>query len=107
MKFPPMDVRTRRQHKPTNTHKPIRRVLTKGVAGIGKSVSVQKFILDWAEGKANQDVHFIYPLPFRELNLMKEKKLGLVELIQHFFPETKETRIFTGSEQHIVIFIFD
>ncbi|XP_063068532.1 NACHT, LRR and PYD domains-containing protein 3-like isoform X2 [Engraulis encrasicolus] len=86
--------------------KPIRSVLTKGVAGIGKTVSVQKFILDWAEGKANQDVHFIFPFLFRELNLMKEKKLSLVALIQHFYSKIKAEEILTSSKNR-VMFVFD
>ncbi|XP_073719517.1 protein NLRC3-like [Misgurnus anguillicaudatus] len=85
--------------------KHIRSVLTKGVAGIGKTVSVQKFILDWAEEKENQDVHLIFPLPFREINLMKDKTLSLLDLLHLFFPQTKEMEIF--SDEYKVLFIFD
>ncbi|XP_051991771.1 NLR family CARD domain-containing protein 3-like isoform X3 [Xyrauchen texanus] len=88
--------------------KAIRTVLTKGVAGIGKTVSVQKFIVDWTEGKANQDVHFIFPLPFRELNLMKHKNISLMDLLHQFFTDTKELReLKTFLDDYKVIFIFD
>uniref|UniRef100_A0A4W6EUS6 B30.2/SPRY domain-containing protein n=1 Tax=Lates calcarifer TaxID=8187 RepID=A0A4W6EUS6_LATCA len=85
---------------------PIRTVMTKGVAGIGKTVLTQKFTLDWAEDKANQDIHFTFPFTFRELNVLKEKKLSLVELVHHFFTETKEAGI-CRFEEFQVVFIFD
>uniref|UniRef100_A0A669F5Z6 NACHT domain-containing protein n=1 Tax=Oreochromis niloticus TaxID=8128 RepID=A0A669F5Z6_ORENI len=85
---------------------PIRTVLTKGVAGIGKTVLTQKYTLDWAEGKANQDIQFIFPFTFRELNVLKEEKFSLVELVHHFFTETKEAGI-CSFEDFQVVFIFD
>ncbi|XP_067334268.1 protein NLRC3-like [Channa argus] len=85
---------------------PIRTVMTKGVAGIGKTVLTQKFTLDWAEDKANQDIQFTFPLTFRELNVLKEKKFSLVELVHQFFPETKEAGI-SRFEEFQVVFIFD
>ncbi|XP_030632717.1 NACHT, LRR and PYD domains-containing protein 12-like [Chanos chanos] len=83
--------------------KPIRTVLTTGIAGIGKTVSVQKFILDWAEGKANQDIHFIFPLLLRELNLMKDQEHSLMSLLQSF---CRESKIFDCSK-HTALFIID
>uniref|UniRef100_A0A3B3UF07 Protein NLRC3-like n=1 Tax=Poecilia latipinna TaxID=48699 RepID=A0A3B3UF07_9TELE len=82
---------------------PIRTVMTKGVAGIGKTVLTQKFTLDWAEDQTNQDIQFMFPFTFRELNLLKEQ-FSLVELVHHFFSETKGISRF---EELKVVFIFD
>ncbi|CAI5638728.1 unnamed protein product [Oreochromis niloticus] len=90
----------------TGRDEPIRTVLTKGVAGIGKTVLTQKFILDWAEDKTNQDIQLIFPFTFRELNVLKEEKFSLVELVHLFFTETKEAGI-CSFEDFQVVFIFD
>ncbi|XP_022523528.2 NACHT, LRR and PYD domains-containing protein 12 [Astyanax mexicanus] len=92
----------------SNQTAPGAKVLTFGTAGVGKTASVEKFILDWAEEKSNQDIDFILFLPFCELNVIKDKEFNLLGLVSYFH------RDFNGAdvqemlrENGRMIFIFD
>uniref|UniRef100_A0ABZ3NPP8 NACHT domain-containing protein n=1 Tax=Gadus morhua TaxID=8049 RepID=A0ABZ3NPP8_GADMO len=86
--------------------KPIRTIMTTGVAGIGKTFLTHKFTLDWAEGKANHNIGFTFLLTFRELNLLKGKEFSLVELLHQFSVGTKELGIYR-SDHVQKVFILD
>ncbi|XP_045928598.1 NACHT, LRR and PYD domains-containing protein 12-like, partial [Micropterus dolomieu] len=88
-----------------NQEKRIRTVLTQGIPGVGKTVCVQKFTLSWAEGEENQDVTFLFPLPFRELNPNIGEDYSLMQLLHQFFPEMKPLE--TLGTEYKVLFIFD
>ncbi|XP_041638411.1 NACHT, LRR and PYD domains-containing protein 12-like isoform X2 [Cheilinus undulatus] len=85
---------------------PIRVVLTSGVAGVGKTFSVQKFTLDWAEGSENQDVSLLVLLSFRELNLIRDERYSLLELLRVFHPTFQKVRAETLAVCKL-LFIFD
>uniref|UniRef100_A0A3B3CVS7 NACHT domain-containing protein n=1 Tax=Oryzias melastigma TaxID=30732 RepID=A0A3B3CVS7_ORYME len=85
---------------------PIRLVMTVGVAGIGKTILTQKFTLDWAEGKNNQDIHFIFRMEFKRINGLKDKELSFVDLVHRFFPLIKDEGIYS-FEDFKVLFILD
>ncbi|XP_032364745.1 NACHT, LRR and PYD domains-containing protein 3 [Etheostoma spectabile] len=91
---------------PNQLDKPIRTVLTKGIAGIGKTVLAQKFVLDWSEEKANQDIQLLFSLPLRELNFLKNERRSLMELLNDFSPGLKESGI-EDLQMYNVMFLLD
>uniref|UniRef100_A0A674MYS4 NACHT domain-containing protein n=1 Tax=Takifugu rubripes TaxID=31033 RepID=A0A674MYS4_TAKRU len=84
----------------------IRVVLTNGVAGVGKTFSVQKFSLDWAEGLENQDISLVLPLSCRELNLIRAEQHSLLSLLHVFHPTLQKIRAEDLTVWKL-LFIFD
>ncbi|XP_029998551.1 NLR family CARD domain-containing protein 3-like [Sphaeramia orbicularis] len=84
----------------------IRVVLTNGVAGVGKTFSVLKFTLDWAEGLENQDISLVVLLSFRELNLIRDEQYSLLTLLHVFHPVLQKV---TAEQVSVckLLFIFD
>ncbi|XP_056902739.1 NACHT, LRR and PYD domains-containing protein 12-like [Takifugu flavidus] len=84
----------------------IRVVLTNGVAGVGKTFSVQKFSLDWAEGLENQDISLVLLLSCRELNLIRDEQHSLLSLLHVFHPTLQKIRAEDLTVWKL-LFIFD
>uniref|UniRef100_A0A8C9XYG6 NACHT domain-containing protein n=1 Tax=Sander lucioperca TaxID=283035 RepID=A0A8C9XYG6_SANLU len=89
---------------PSGKNRPIRTVLTKGIAGIGKTFLVHKFVFDWCKRETNQDVHLIFPFTFRELNSWKGVNVCLAELIHECIWETKDIK---KESEFKLLFVLD
>uniref|UniRef100_I3JLR4 NACHT, LRR and PYD domains-containing protein 12-like n=1 Tax=Oreochromis niloticus TaxID=8128 RepID=I3JLR4_ORENI len=86
--------------------RPIRLVLMNGIAGVGKTFTVQTFTLGWAEGLENQHVSVVILLSFRELNLIRDEQYSLLELLHIFHPTLQKV---TAEKLAVckLLFIFD
>ncbi|XP_029911943.1 NLR family CARD domain-containing protein 3-like isoform X2 [Myripristis murdjan] len=92
--------------KPASGQAKIRTVLTNGVAGIGKTIASQKYMLDWAEGMANHEIYYTFPFSFRELNLRKDEEHSLEGLIHQFFPDMVTSEI-SNYDRYGILIVLD
>ncbi|XP_048461560.1 NLR family CARD domain-containing protein 3-like isoform X1 [Rhincodon typus] len=86
--------------------KPPQVTLVQGVAGIGKSVMMQKVAHSWACGTLYAGFYILLYFSFRELNTIKEK-ISLTELIVRSYPHLRAvcTRILEWPSR--ILFLFD
>ena len=67
--------------------KKVRTVLMTGAAGVGKTLQTRRFMVDWAEGKSNNNLDLIVSLKFSELNSRKEQ--SMTDLLCHSLSDDK------------------
>ncbi|XP_072329620.1 NACHT, LRR and PYD domains-containing protein 3-like [Scyliorhinus torazame] len=82
-------------------------VITRGIAGIGKTIYVKKFLLDWAMSKTYQQYDFVFVFPFCELNLISEESMSLVQLVQQHYPHMEQMGEAYSKDSARSLFIFD
>ncbi|XP_030261330.1 NACHT, LRR and PYD domains-containing protein 3-like [Sparus aurata] len=89
----------------------VRTVVTTGIPGIGMSVSVGKFALDWSELRANKDLQFIIKLSFRTFWYLRTKnplpskkpEMSVMEIIEYFHKECKDTKFLEEEDCKFLI----
>ncbi|XP_074518106.1 protein NLRC3-like [Halichoeres trimaculatus] len=83
---------------------PIKKVLVTGVAGIGKTILVQKMLFDFGSNKSCHAFDFVIHLTFRDLNLI-DKPTSFQELVlrknRHLSKELDN--IFANDEKLLII----
>lgn len=89
------------------TDQPATKVLTLGIAGVGKTVAVQKFVMDWAENNTNQYIDFVFVFRFRELNLKKGLHCNFLDLILLFYPDLEDLKNFAEFKECKILFVLD
>uniref|UniRef100_A0A672JSM1 NACHT domain-containing protein n=1 Tax=Salarias fasciatus TaxID=181472 RepID=A0A672JSM1_SALFA len=96
-------------HAPENVDRyDLQFVLVTGMAGSGKSMLVQRLILDWSHGRSHQHVTFLFPLTFRELKKFAEGKVSLLSIINELYPPTTKLKFEDISKEDCkVMWVFD
>ncbi|KAK2831089.1 hypothetical protein Q7C36_016175 [Tachysurus vachellii] len=99
-------IRTCDLFSPLESEGHVRVVVTTGVPGIGLSVAMQMFLMDWTEEQACQEFQFVFALPGRDLHLVRNSDQTFLEFLAAFYPETKQAE-FLACDDCPVLFVID
>ncbi|XP_007437819.1 NACHT, LRR and PYD domains-containing protein 3-like [Python bivittatus] len=89
----------------SRSHRTPHSVMVSGVAGVGKTTFVQKFVYDWATGKHYQKFTFVFFFKFRDLNSLKQTSLEA--LLQTEYPQLHSHLGAILQDPEKLLFIFD